>query len=151
MISVLFVCAGNICRSPALAAVLQKTIQERGLKDKVFVDSCGITPSFLGAPADSRMVAAAKKKNILIEHKAKLFKENYFKVFDLIIALDHEIFKLLESMVHSDADKAKLHLISEYNNGQELGDPYFDGEAQFDHIMDVSGPIAQAILSKLSL
>jgi low molecular weight protein-tyrosine phosphatase len=150
MISILIVCSGNICRSPALAAALNKLIQDRGLKEKVFVDSCGVTASFLGAPADARMIAAAKKKNIQIEHKAKLFEESYFKVFDLIIAVDHEVLKVLQAMA-PDQEKSKIHLISEYNNGQELADPYFDGEGQFDQIMAKSEGIAQAILSKLSL
>ncbi len=67
MKSILFVCLGNICRSPALAACLQKLINEKSLKDKVFVDSCAVTPSFLGAPADPRMVAAANKRGVIIE------------------------------------------------------------------------------------
>ncbi len=151
MISILIVCAGNICRSPALAAVLHKLIQDRGLKDRVFVDSCAVTASFLGAPADPRMIAAAKKKNICIEHKAKLFEENYFKVFDHIIAVDHEVLKVLVSMTHTDEEKAKLHLISEYNNGQEMTDPFFNGEAAFDKVMAVSEETAQGILAKLKL
>jgi protein-tyrosine phosphatase len=151
MISILIVCAGNICRSPALAAALQKLIQEKGLKDRVFVDSSGVTASFLGAPADPRMVTAANKKNVLIDHKAKLFEETYFKVFDPIIAVDHEVLKALQSMAHSDEDRAKLHLISEYSNGQEMADPYFDGEAGFDKTMAMSQEVAPAILAKLNL
>ena len=87
MISILFVCAGNICRSPALAAVLQKLVNEKGLTDRVFIDSCAVTPSFLGAPADPRMVAAAHKRGVHIDHKAKIFEEAYFKVFNLVSIL----------------------------------------------------------------
>jgi hypothetical protein len=94
------------------------------------------------------MVTAANKKNVPIDHKAKLFEETYFKIFDPIIAVDHEVLKALQSMAHSDEERAKLHLISEYSNGQEMADPYFDGEAGFDKTMAMSQEIALAILAK---
>ena len=151
MKSILFVCSGNICRSPALAASLQKLINEKSLKDKVFVDSCAVTPSFLGAPADPRMVAAAHKRGILIDHKAKLFEEAYFKAFDYIFASDREVLKILQSMSH-DAEKGRLHLASEYSTAfkdKDLPDPYFDGDSGFELIMDMSQEIAQSILNQV--
>ena len=151
MKSILFVCSGNICRSPALAASLQKLINEKSLKDKVFVDSCAVTPSFLGAPADPRMVAAAHKRGILIDHKAKLFEEAYFKAFDYIFASDREVLKILQSM-SPDAEKGRLHLASEYSTAfkdKDLPDPYFDGDSGFELIMDMSQEIAQSILNQV--
>ena len=150
MKSILFVCSGNICRSPALAASLQKLIDEKSLKDQVFVDSCAVTPSFLGAPADPRMVAAAHKRGILIDHKAKLFEEAYFKAFDYIFASDREVLKILQGMA-PDAEKGRLHLASEYSTAfkdKDLPDPYFDGESRFELIMDMSQEIAQSILNQ---
>ncbi len=152
MISILIVCAGNICRSPALAAALQKLVQEKGLAEKVFVDSCAVTPSFLGAPADPRMVAAAHKRGVHIDHKAKIFEEAYFKVFDHILAVDHEVLKVLQTKAPSDAERAKIHLATEFSDAhkdKDLPDPYFDGEAGFETIMDMSQEIAQSIFSKL--
>lgn len=150
MISILFVCSGNICRSPALAACLQKLVVENQLSDRVFIDSCATTPSFLGAPADPRMVAAAHKRGIHIEHKAKIFEEVYFKVFDLIFAADQEILKVLQSRA-PDFAKTKLHLATEYSQaykGKDLPDPYFDGEAGFELVLDMSQEISQTILSQ---
>lgn len=151
MISILFVCLGNICRSPALAASLQKLVCENGLTNRVFIDSCAVTPSFLGAPADPRMVAAAHKRGVNIEHKAKIFEEAYFKVFDYIFAVDNEVLKILQSMAPTD-HKAKLHLATEFSTAykdKELPDPYFDGESRFELIMDMSQEVAQSIFSKL--
>ena len=148
MISILFVCLGNICRSPALAATMQKAIQENNLAEKVFVDSCAVTPCFLGAPADPRMVAAAHKRGVHIEHKAKIFEESYFKVFDYIFASDREVLKILQSMA-PDSEKGKLHLATEFSSAykdKDLPDPYFDGESRFELIMDMSQEIAQSIL-----
>jgi len=151
MISILFVCAGNICRSPALEASLKKLIDEKSLKSKLFVDSCAITPSFLGAPADPRMVAAAHKRGVVIEHKAKIFEEPYFKAFDYIFASDHEVLKILQSMA-PNSEKGKLHLASEYSTAfkdKDLPDPYFDGESRFELIMEMSIDIAQSILKQV--
>ena len=150
MISILIVCAGNICRSPALAAALQKLVAEKGLTGRVCIDSCAITPSFLGAPADPRMVAAAHKRGIHIDHKAKIFEESYFKVFDPIIAVDHETLQKLQALAPGDA-KAKIHLATEFSalyKDKEMDDPYFDGEAGFEKIMDMCEEIAQGIFSK---
>lgn len=151
MISILFVCAGNICRSPAMAACLQHLVCENKLTDQVFIDSCAVTPSFLGAPADPRMVAAAHKRGIHIDHKAKLFEESYFKAFDYILASDREVLKTLQAMA-PEPEKGKLHLATEYSTAfkdKDLPDPYFDGEAGFENTMDMSQDIAQNILSKI--
>lgn len=151
MISILFVCSGNICRSPALEATLKKLVQEKNLTEKILVDSCAVTPSFLGAPADPRMVAAANKRGVHIDHKAKLFEEEYFKAFDYIFASDHEVLKVLQQMAPENA-KGKLHLATEYSTAfkdKDLPDPYFDGESRFETIMDMSQEIAQAILAKV--
>ncbi len=151
MISILFVCLGNICRSPALTACLQKLVVENNLKDRVFVDSCGVTSSFLGAPADPRMIAAAHKRGVHIEHQAKIFEDAYFKVFDYILASDHEVLKILQSMAPEN-EKAKLHLASEYSSlykDKDLPDPYFDGESGFETIMDMSQEIAQGIFTHI--
>jgi protein-tyrosine phosphatase len=151
MISILFVCSGNICRSPALEATLKKLVQEKNMTEKVLVDSCAVTPSFLGAPADPRMVAAANKRGVHIDHKAKLFEEEYFKAFDYIFASDHEVLKMLQQMAPEN-EKGKLHLATEYSTAfkdKDLPDPYFDGESRFETIMDMSLEIAQTILAKV--
>jgi protein-tyrosine phosphatase len=154
MISILIVCTGNICRSPALAAALQKIINENGLSEKVYVDSCGVTSWFLGAPADPRMVAIAHQKGIDIKHKAKLFEEGYFELFDYILAVDQGVLKMLQIMAVTEANKSKLHLASEFSTAykdQEMPDPYYNGEAQFNKIMDMTQEIAQNIYSKIIL
>lgn len=152
MISILMVCSGNICRSPALAAVLQKLVHEKGLTDRIFIDSCAVTPSFLGAPADPRMVAAAHKRGVHIDHKAKIFEEAYFKIFDSIYAVDHEVLKTLLALARTDEERGKIHLATEFSahyKDKEMPDPYFDGEAGFEQIMEMSEEIAQGIISKL--
>ena len=152
MISLLFVCSGNICRSPALAACLQKLVNDKGLTDRVFIDSCAVCPSFLGAPADPRIVAAAHKRGVHIDHKAKIFEQAFFKVFEYIFVVNHEALKKLQDLAQTDEEKAKIHLVTEFSTlykDQEITDPYFDGDAEFEKIMNISEEIAQGILTKV--
>ena len=154
MISFLFVCTGNICRSPALAAALQKLVNENNLTERVYIDSCGVTSWFLGAPADPRMVAAAHQKNIHIDHKAKLFEENYFQLFDYILAVDHGVLKTLQIMAVTDDHKAKIHLATEYSSlykDQDMPDPYYDGETGFNKVMQMTEEVAQSLYMKIIL
>ncbi len=97
------------------------------------------------------MVAAANKRGVIIDHKAKIFEEAYFKAFDYIFASDREVLKVLQGMA-PDAEKGKLHLASEYSTAfkdKDLPDPYFDGENRFELIMDMSQEIAQSILNQV--
>lgn len=154
MISILFVCTGNICRSPALAAALQKLVNDNGLTERVYIDSCGVTSWFLGAPADPRMVATAHRKGVHIEHKAKLFEDGYFQLFDYILAVDQGVLKTLQIMAITDANRAKIHLATEFSTvfkDQDMVDPYYDGEPQFNKIMEMTEEVAQNIYTKIVL
>ena len=120
------------------------------MKDKVMIDSCAVTSYFLGAPADPRIVAAAHKKGIAIDHKAKLFEEKYFKIFDPIIAADQSTLKVLQAMA-PEADRQKLHLATDYSRsfkGQDIQDPYYDGEGLFDKTIEMAEEIAQELFTK---
>lgn len=152
MIHILFVCAGNICRSPALAAAMQKLVNENNLQDKVYIDSCGINSMFLGSQADQRMAKASQKKGVHIDHRAKLFEEAYFQIFNYIFVSDHRVAEILQSIAQNDADRAKIHLATEYSTkykDQDMPDPFFQGEPQFDKIAEMSEEITQAIFEKL--
>jgi protein-tyrosine phosphatase len=152
MVNILFVCAGNICRSPALAAALQKIVHANSRQDKVYIDSCGINSMFLGSQADQRMAKAAEKRGILIDHRAKLFEETYFQIFNYIFVSDQRVLEILQAIAKSDADRAKIHLATEFTpkyQGQDVPDPFFQGEPQFDKIAEMAEEISQAIFDKL--
>lgn len=152
MIHILFVCAGNICRSPALAAALQKLVNANNLQDKVYIDSCGINSMFLGSQADQRMAKAAEKRGIHIDHRAKLFEESFFQIFNYIFVSDQRVAEILQSIAQNDADRAKIHLATEFSSkyqGQDVPDPFFHGEPQFDKIAEMAEEISQAIFDKV--
>lgn len=153
MISILFVCAGNICRSPAMAAVLEKLLSEKKASTRFTIDSCATTAYYLGSNTDERMRKAAEKRGVQIHHRAKLFDERFFQLFDHIIAADKDVLKTLEKMAITPHQKAKLHLAGSFSTkylNEDIPDPYYGGEKGFDHVMDMIEDVCHGILRFLS-
>ena|SRR5258708_6043918 len=149
MIKILFVCMGNICRSPALAAVFDNLVKERGLSDKFYCDSCAVTHWFIGAPVDQRMARAGVKQGIVIEHTAQLLEEVFLTIFDCILATDAEVQELLLSQAPSPDARDKIKLATHFSaqfHDQPIEDPYYGGEAGFDHVMLMAKDVAKGIL-----
>ncbi|MDX1629630.1 MAG: low molecular weight protein-tyrosine-phosphatase, partial [Fulvivirga sp.] len=88
MIKVLFVCLGNICRSPLAEGIFKKRIKEHGLVGQVEVDSCGTSQYHIGEPPDERTVANAASNAIKLDHEARQFLKKDFRQFDYIIPMD---------------------------------------------------------------
>src|SRR5690348_4817871 len=109
-ISLLFICMGNICRSPALAAVFQDLARKKGVEEYFNVDSAAVTTFYLGQGADFRMCKAASKKGIVIEHIARLFEKSDFSKFNYIFFVNHEVKDLLEGLASSKKEQQKILL-----------------------------------------
>ncbi|MCP5505857.1 MAG: low molecular weight phosphotyrosine protein phosphatase [Chlamydiales bacterium] len=149
-ISVLFVCVGNICRSPALKGMMEHLLKERGIHADI--ESCGLHATFLGNPPDRRMVEGASKRGITLENRAKMFEASYFDRFDAIFCVTHDVQKAIQAMAHTPAHQKKIYLataFSEKFKGEEIPDPYFGGEKGFDHAWEMIEESCQGILKAL--
>lgn len=149
MPSVLFVCLGNICRSPAAEGILQSLAEKKGVSNQLKVESCGIGGWHVGELADERMRVSAKTRGIVLTGRAKKFDTVFFADFDLILAADHEVLHDLYRYAKTPEQKAKLHLICdfcEYYRGQDIPDPYYGGDAGFDLVLDMLEDACQGIL-----
>src|SRR5690606_29369716 len=93
MIKILFVCLGNICRSPAAEGAMKALIQELGLEGKVHCESAGTSSYHVDCPADERMQAHAKKRGIKLESLAQQFVSEHFEEFDYIVTMDRSNYK----------------------------------------------------------
>jgi protein-tyrosine phosphatase len=147
--SLCFVCFGNICRSPALEAIFNALAKEKGVADRFFVDSMALTTYYLGKQADIRMCKAAEKKEIVIEHIAKLFKPTDFQRFDVVFPVTNEAADVLMDIATSEEDKRKIVLVTAYSKkykNQDIPDPYYDGEKAFDHVMEIGFDACEGIL-----
>ncbi|MCC6510483.1 MAG: low molecular weight phosphotyrosine protein phosphatase [Pirellulaceae bacterium] len=148
--SLLFVCLGNICRSPAAEGVMQKLIDQRGLAERVRVDSAGTSSYHIGEPADRRMRAAAASRGYDLTSRARMIHRADFAKFDLIIAMDHA--NLRELLSYKESQAGCVRLLSDFLEPhwlREVPDPYFGGEQGFFEVLDMLEAACPAILTAL--
>ena len=141
-ISVLFVCLGNICRSPAAEAIFQSLINDKGISNQFVVDSAGTGSWHVGKKADSRMRFAAKQRSINITSHARQIREDDFCKFKYILVMDNSNFKNVLDFKNrvKGSDFAEILKIQDFSSifaEKEVPDPYFGGDAGFDHVLDI--------------
>jgi len=141
-ISVLFVCLGNICRSPAAEAIFQNLINDKGIGHQFIVDSAGTGSWHVGKKADSRMRFAAKQRKINITSHARQIRGDDFSKFKYILVMDNSNFNNVIDFKNrvKGSDFAKILKIQDFSSvfvEKEVPDPYFGGDAGFDHVLDI--------------
>ena len=153
MQSVLFVCLGNICRSPLAEALFLKHVNEQNLFEKFSADSAGTAAYHLGELADKRTRAMALKlSNLNLTHKARQFKANDFLAFDYIVAMDKTNFQNIMKLKPENA-KAKVLLMRHYDsmiqNEDAIPDPYYGNENDFEKVHHILNDCTKSFLKEL--
>ncbi|PZO55446.1 MAG: protein tyrosine phosphatase, partial [Phormidesmis priestleyi] len=135
----LFVCLGNICRSPSAESIMNYLIKPRQLGDSISCDSAGTASYHIGHSPDRRMAAAAKRKGITLTGKARQFTRADFDNFDLILAMDRSNYRdILALDAGNQAHKVKLMCeFCRSHPDEEVPDPYYGGEDGFDYVIDL--------------
>jgi protein-tyrosine phosphatase len=145
---ILFVCLGNICRSPAAEAVLLDSLRNNGLAEGWVVDSAGTSGVHAGHQADRRMRAAGSERGYDLKSISRSFDTVHdFDDFDWIIGMDESNVKHLKQFARDQLDKNKIHLFTDFIPKTKLSgvpDPYYGGEAGFYNVIDL---IVEAIPS----
>jgi protein-tyrosine phosphatase len=136
---ILFVCLGNICRSPAAEAVMKAKLSQRRILDQFEIDSCGTSGYHNGDPADFRMIAAGEKRGFVVDSiSRKIYPDHDFRHFDLILAMDESNMNDIRAMSNEGELKDKLFLMTHHHpNESKVFDPYFGGEEGFDLVLDL--------------
>ncbi|WOL15668.1 hypothetical protein Cni_G24449 [Canna indica] len=156
--AVLFVCLGNICRSPAAEAVFTDLVRKRGLESRFKIDSAGTIGFHEGNPADSRMRAAGKRRGLEVTSISRPIRPSDFREFDLILAMDmqnredilsaYERWRSKESLPE-DAPK-KVKLMCSYctkHSEAEVPDPYYGGPQGFEKVLDLLEDACESLLN----
>ena len=149
--SVLFVCMGNICRSPTAEGVFRHLVEEGGLSDHIEIDSAGTHAYHVNEPPDRRATAAADRRGYsLAAIRARRVVDTDFERFDYIIAMDRDnVERLVEQADVEHHDKIRLFL--EFANGHEdeVPDPYYGGAAGFERVLDLVEEASRGLLEML--
>jgi protein-tyrosine phosphatase len=152
MTSVLFVCLGNICRSPAAEGVLRLMAEQNPDIGDLHIQSCGLGSWHLGQLPDARMREAAQRRGIILSSRAQEMQTEFFDRFDYILAADHKVINVLYQFAKTPENKAKLHLITAFSSGyhnQEIPDPYYGGDAMFDLVLDMLEDSCEGLLAQI--
>ncbi len=150
---VLFVCLGNICRSPGAEAVFSKMVNDRGLNGHFKIDSAGTGGWHEGEQADYRMKQHALRRNYELTHLARKFNPNTdFDDFDLIIGMDDENIATLKRWARNQNDRSKIVRMTDFCkvfSYDSVPDPYYGGEDGFELVLDLLEDACSGLLFKL--
>lgn len=150
-VSVLFVCLGNICRSPSAEGVFRKVVEDAGLAGKVRIDSCGTGHWHVGKAPDKRAQAAAAKRGIDISGlKARQIEESDLTEFDYVVVMDRQNLAEVQG-IWSDTGGTRPELFLSYGKSahKEVPDPYYGGEQGFETVLDLIQEASEGLLARL--
>ena len=146
---ILFVCLGNICRSPAADGIMRHIVRERGLGAEIAVDSAGHT----GELPDARMRRAASRRGYDLTHRARQIREEDFGKFDLIVVMDDRNYEHVHRLAPSRADAARIfrmrEFFSRHPGWDHVPDPYYEGAEGFELVLDMLEDGCEGILAHL--
>ena len=142
MTRILFVCMGNICRSPTAEGVMRHLVREAGLEDEIVIDSAGTGGWHAGDPPDRRATAAARARGVTLEGGARQLTVDDFEDFDLLLAMDRDNLAGIRAIAPDEAAAAKAWLLREYDPASagapdlDVPDPYYGGPQGFETVLD---------------
>jgi protein-tyrosine phosphatase len=149
----LFVCLGNICRSPAAEGIMNHLVQQAGIGDRFDCDSAGTSSYHIGSPPDRRMTLAAKQQGIPLQGQARQFQVQDFQDFDLILAMDRQNYRDILSLDTSGQYQDKVRLICDFctsYSDRDVPDPYYGGVDGFVYVLDLLRDACAGLLKELT-
>ena len=153
--NILFVCLGNICRSPAAEAIFRKRVVEKGEDLINEIDSAGLNGYHNGERADSRMIRVAQKRGYNITSISRKFNPNIdFDKYDLIIGMDNYNISELKKLAKTAEHISKISKMTDYgdsNSYSEVPDPYYGGDEGFVRVLDILENCSDGLITKLKL
>ncbi|MEN6587502.1 MAG: low molecular weight protein-tyrosine-phosphatase [Sulfuricella sp.] len=151
-INILFVCMGNICRSPTAEGVFRRLVQNAGLEHRILIDSAGTHAYHIGSAPDARASAAAEKRGYdLSALRGRQVSDQDFHEFDYILAMDRDNLANLKRICPPEQVR-KVSLFLEFSakyHEREVPDPYYGGSQGFEHVLDMVEDAARGLLQQV--
>ena len=150
---VLFVCLGNICRSPLAEALFKKHVDENGLNDEFIIDSCGTSNYHIGDPPDRRSYANAYQNGVVVEHAGRQLTYDDLLNFDYILAMDYSNLADIQQLSKDDPAEGEIMLMREFDpdlaSPQDVPDPYYGGDQGFQHVFEILDRSTSSLLDRI--
>lgn len=152
---ILFVCLGNICRSPTAEGVMVGLVKRAGLEDEIELDSAGTGGWHVGEAPDPRARAAARSRGVALESVARQVTPEDFERFDLIVAMDGSNASDLERIAPDERSREKIHLLREFDPASagerdlDVPDPYYEGANGFEIVLDQVETACEGLLARV--
>lgn len=152
-IKILFVCLGNICRSPAAEGVMNHLIEHKGMKGLIKVDSAGTYGGHAGSLPDQRMRVHARRRGYELTHRSRRITGQDFEDFDIIVAMDNSNLSSLRNMAATIDESNKItpmgKYIRQYPHYDYVPDPYYEGAEGFELVLDLLEDACEALLDDI--
>lgn len=152
--SILFVCLGNICRSPAAEGIMRQLVEKAGQSDSIEVDSAGTYSGHAGDLPDARMRRAASKRGYDLVHRARPIREEDFERFDMIVVMDDMNYEKVHRLAPSRREAEKIFRMREFfdtfSEWSYVPDPYYEGADGFELVLDMLEEGCRNLLTRIS-
>ncbi|MDE6482538.1 MAG: low molecular weight phosphotyrosine protein phosphatase [Rikenellaceae bacterium] len=150
---ILFVCLGNICRSPAAEGIFRRMVEKQGLADRFVIDSAGTYGGHAGELPDSRMRAAASRRGYELTHRSRKLTEDDFRLFDMVIVMDDSNYERASRTAPDMESVAKLHRMTDFARKHvwdHIPDPYYEGAEGFELVLDLLEDCLSGLLDSIT-
>jgi protein-tyrosine phosphatase len=154
-VRLLFVCLGNICRSPTAEGVMRELVKQKGLQDAVELDSAGTGAWHVGSPPDGRATDAALARGIALNGRARQVTREDFEDFDLVVAMDSSNMRELRALARGEQERVKVRLLREFDPASaeredlDVPDPYYGGDGGFEKVLDLVQAACAGLLTQI--
>lgn len=153
-VSVLFVCMGNICRSPTAQGVFESLVRQRGWLEHIQIDSAGTHAYHIGSSPDERSQAAALERGVdLSQQRARQVRSADFEQFNYILAMDRQNFQALQALAANSEQRQRVYLMMDFAQRwqeREVPDPYYGGVQGFQRVLDMVEDASEGLLVHLA-
>ena len=150
MVRILFVCMGNICRSPVAQGVFEDVARREGLEDQIFVDSAGTGNWHVGSPPDERAQRSASLRGLdLSAQRARQISRDDCDNFDYILTMDEENYRMVSSLCRGSAVVRPFLDFATNSPEREVPDPYYGGPDGFERVLDLVEEASEGLLDDI--